>query len=144
MLVRHGFSFDFSLYFYFYFFYSMFIGLGRFYTLVRDLGGISWVLTSCFFDFTLIFYVLWGVWAIYVTWLWLSEDSTYFYRFLNLFSISGPLVLAKNLSCYILSILFSPIFSTNTIFSDFVAYVFGVDMRFLVDLRYELLFLVEG
>ena len=34
---------------------------------------------------------------------------------------------------------------TCTNFYDLVVYVLGVDMRFfLVDLRYELLFLVEG
>lgn len=125
------------------------IGFGLLSTLVLALGGMTWVLISFFFDLISPFSVLCGVFTMSVIWLWLSEDSTYFYLFLILFSISGPLVFARNLYCYFFSI-FMLLFScklllTWTIFYDFVAYVLGVDiLLFLVDFRYELLFLVDG
>jgi len=125
------------------------IGFGLLSTLVLALGGMTWVLISFFFDLISPFSVLCGVFTMSVIWLWLSEDSTYFYLFLILFSISGPLVFARNLSCYFFSIFmllfWCKLLLTWTIFYDFVAYVLGVDiLLFLVDFRYELLFLVDG
>ena len=99
VFVRHGFSFDFNFYFYFYFFSYIVDSFELFYTLVLALGGMTCVFMSFFFDLMSDFYMLCGVLAVYVIWLWLSDDSLYFYRFRILFNIYGPLVLAKNLSC---------------------------------------------
>ncbi len=113
VFVRHGFSLDFSFYFYFYFFYSA-TGFERRSTLERAFGGISCVFTSFFLDLMSPFSVLCGVLTFSVTWL--SEDSTYFSLFLILLSISGPLVLARNLSWSVLSTLLVFKFPTLTIF----------------------------